>query len=123
MWHKIETKEDPEWTRRYHSTDPAQRAFGGRVVVTLRNGQTIEDEIAFADAHPLGQRPFKRADYVAKFNTLAVAASEAERARFIEAAFSLPDLPAASVRVLSVEVPAGVRDRFALVPGLFEKSA
>lgn len=123
LWHSIRTVEDADWTRRYHSTDPAQRAFGGRVVVTLRNGQAIEDEIAFADAHPLGQRPFKRADYVAKFNTLAVAASEAERARFLEAAFSLPDLPAASVRVLSVEVPAGVRDRFVLVPGLFEKSA
>src|SRR5271168_4452388 len=22
LWHKIETREDPEWTRRYHATDP-----------------------------------------------------------------------------------------------------
>ncbi|MGE5511567.1 MAG: hypothetical protein ACM31O_10015 [Bacteroidota bacterium] len=28
-------------------------------------------EIAVADAHPLGARPFRRADYVRKFRTLA----------------------------------------------------
>ena len=33
LWHKIETREDPEWTRRYHSTDPNEIAFGGRVEV------------------------------------------------------------------------------------------
>lgn len=30
LWRKISTVEDPEWTRRYHSTDPAERAFGAR---------------------------------------------------------------------------------------------
>ena len=24
LWHKIETREDPEWTRRYHSTRPGR---------------------------------------------------------------------------------------------------
>ena len=31
LWQKITTTEDPEWTRRYHATDPAEKAFGGRV--------------------------------------------------------------------------------------------
>src|SRR3954452_21523039 len=44
LWRKISTVEDPEWTRRYHSHDPAQKAFGGRVVVTLKGGSTISDE-------------------------------------------------------------------------------
>ena len=35
LWHKVTTDEDPEWTRRYHSTDPAEKAFGGRVEITL----------------------------------------------------------------------------------------
>ncbi|MEO6117058.1 MAG: MmgE/PrpD family protein, partial [Pseudolysinimonas sp.] len=35
LWHKITTVEDPEWTRRYHSNDPAEKAFGGRVEITL----------------------------------------------------------------------------------------
>lgn len=82
LWHKISTVEDPEWTRRYHSRDPKEKAFGGRVVVTLDDGSTIEDEIAVADAHPLGSRPFRREQYVAKFRTLAngvVTASEQDR--------------------------------------------
>src|SRR5579872_362013 len=29
LWQKIETREDPEWERRYLSTDPAEQAFGG----------------------------------------------------------------------------------------------
>lgn len=71
LWHKIATAEDAAWTRRYHSTDPGEKAFGGRVVVTLDDGTVIEDELAVADAHPLGARPFRREDYIKKFRTLA----------------------------------------------------
>ena len=42
----------------------------------------IEDELAVADAHPRGARPFGRAEYVEKFRTLAdgvVAPAEQER--------------------------------------------
>ncbi len=38
LWHKISTVEDPRWTQRYHSHDPKEKAFGGRVVVTLKGG-------------------------------------------------------------------------------------
>jgi hypothetical protein len=31
LWHKIRTLEDPKWTKRYHSHDPKEQAFGGRV--------------------------------------------------------------------------------------------
>ena len=30
LWRSIETREDPEWTRRYHSSEPAEKSFGGR---------------------------------------------------------------------------------------------
>ena len=33
LWHKITTAEDEEWTRRYHSDDPNEKAFGGRVEI------------------------------------------------------------------------------------------
>jgi 2-methylcitrate dehydratase len=46
LWHKTLTVEDVEWTRRYHETDPSNKAFGGRVVVTLDDGSVVEDEIA-----------------------------------------------------------------------------
>jgi 2-methylcitrate dehydratase len=93
LWQKITTVEDPEWTRRYHSTDPAQKAFGGRVVVTLDDGSRLTDEIAVADAHPLDARPFGREQYVAKFRRLAEGVIPIdEQDRFLDAATRLPDL-------------------------------
>ena len=93
LWRKISTVEDPEWTRRYHSHDPRQKAFGGRVVVTLKGGSVISDEIAVADAHPLGARPFKRPDYVRKFRTLAEGViAPPEQDRFIATVERLPTL-------------------------------
>ncbi|MEU3017079.1 MmgE/PrpD family protein [Nocardiopsis sp. NPDC007018] len=102
LWHRISTVEDPEWTRRYHATDPKEKAFGGRVVVELADGSVIEDEIAMADAHPLGARPFTRPDYVAKFRSLAegVVSSE-EQDRFLGLVERLPELTADEVRQLS----------------------
>ncbi len=93
LWHKISTLEDPDWTRRYHSRDPKEKAFGGRVVVTLKNGKVITEELALADAHPDGARPFKRENYRQKFLTLSEGViAPAEQQRFLKAAESLPDL-------------------------------
>jgi 2-methylcitrate dehydratase len=108
LWHKIETREDPEWTRRYHATDPAEKAFGGRVEVLLDDGTRIEDELAVADAHPLGARPFARADYIRKFQTLTdgiISARESDR--FLAAVQDLPRLAAGELHVLNVALPAG----------------
>ena len=93
LWHKITTVEDPEWTRRYHSRDPKQIAFGGRVVVTLDDNSTVTDEIAVADAHPLGARPFGRQQYIAKFRTLAEGIiAQSEQDRFLGIVEQLPKL-------------------------------
>lgn len=103
LWRKIRTKEDPEWTRRYHSPDPAVKAFGGRVVVTLRDGSVVTDEIAVADAHPLGARPFGRKEYVAKFQRLADGiVTEAEQDRFLRLAERLPELTPAEIGELTI---------------------
>jgi 2-methylcitrate dehydratase len=108
LWHAISTVEDPEWTRRYHSTDPARKAFGGRVEITLHDGSTITDEIAMADAHPLGARPFGRAEYLAKFRSLADGiADTAEQDRFLDTAQLLPELSAAELGELTITTPTG----------------
>jgi 2-methylcitrate dehydratase len=101
LWQKITTAEDPEWTRRYHSPDPAGRAFGGRAEITMADGTTVTDEIAVADAHPAGTRPFTRGQYIAKFRTLAdgVIASDVQQ-RFLEAVTRLPDLDAGELAAL-----------------------
>ena len=121
LWRRIRTVEDALWTRRYHSVDPQERAFGGRVVITMKDGTKVEDEIDFADAHPLGARPFRREDYVRKFSTIACEANGGERDRFLRAALALPELPAGALRELTVEVPRAVRDSGSLATGLFER--
>ncbi|MEO9340947.1 MmgE/PrpD family protein [Mesorhizobium sp. SB112] len=93
LWHKISTIEDAAWTRRYHSHDSQDKAFGGKVIITLEGGRTIEDELAVADAHPLGSRPFARTDYVEKFRTLADGiVAPPEQDRFIKTVQRLIDL-------------------------------
>jgi 2-methylcitrate dehydratase len=123
LWKCIRTVEDPQWTRRYHSAEPGERALGGRVVVTMNNGSKIEDTIDFADAHSYGAKPFGRDDYVAKFHTLASEyASPAERERFLKAALSLPSASAGTLTDLTVEAPESARACPGLRPGLFERS-
>ncbi|WP_413452006.1 MmgE/PrpD family protein [Georgenia phoenicis] len=107
LWRSITTAEDPEWTRRYHATDPAEKAFGGRLEITLRDGSRVVEEIAVADAHPLGARPFRREQYLAKFRTLAEDVLEpAETERFLGLAQRLPELGADELGGLTVTAPA-----------------
>lgn len=118
LWHKISTVEDPEWTRRYHSTDPDEKAFGARAVITFEDGSVIEDEMAVADAHPLGARPFARENYIAKFRTLAEGIVDTqEQERFLAAVQdleNLTDLTELNIRVndatraAAPEIPGGI---------------
>jgi 2-methylcitrate dehydratase len=108
LWNRVTTQEDAEWTRRYHSLDPAEKAFGGRVEIELADGTVIVDEIAVADAHPLGARPFAREQYVAKFRALADGVlAPAEIERFLALVERLPELTAAELGGLTVTAPAG----------------
>ena len=108
LWRKVRTLEDREWTRRYHDPDPDKRAFGGQVTVVLDDGTTIDDEIAVADAHPRGARPFARDQYIAKFRTLADGVVEpSEQDRFLDLACRIERLDADEVRALNLAAPPG----------------
>jgi 2-methylcitrate dehydratase len=118
LWHKIETTEDKEWTRRYHSIDPAEKAFGARVEIVMNDGSRIVDEMAVANAHPLGAKPFGREDYIRKFQILTDGIiSTRESNRFLEAAQDLARLPAGELHRLNVALPAGTLA--AGKPGIF----
>jgi 2-methylcitrate dehydratase len=107
LWRKIATVEDPDWTRRYHSRDPKEKAFGGRVVVTLKDGTIVEDELAIADAHPLGHRPFARPQYIEKFRTLADGIiARFEQDRFLATVERLPLLKAGDLVGLNIVADA-----------------
>lgn len=120
LWRKVTTAEDAEWTRRYHSEDPNEKAFGGRVEIELNSGERVIDEIAVADAHPLGARPFAREQYIAKFRTLAEPVLEAaEIERFLELVQRLPELNAAEVRELGIVAKPRTIDLAGAPKGLF----
>jgi 2-methylcitrate dehydratase len=106
LWHKIRTVEDHKWTDWYHEQDPNKKRFGGRVEILLSNGEKIVDELGVANAHPAGAKPFKREDYIRKFDTLTDGLiSKDERNRFISLVQRLPELTAAEVLELNVQVP------------------
>ena len=120
LWKRVTTEEDEEWTRRYHSLDPAEKAFGGRVEIALSDGSTIVDEIAVADAHPLGARPFAREDYIAKFRTLAADVLEPDEIeRFLDLVQRLPELTAGELGGLTIHAAAGVLSSVESPKGLF----
>ena len=108
LWRSISTREDPEWTKRYHSKVPGTKAFGGRVEIFFRDQSRIEDEMAVANAHPLGAKPFGREDYLRKFLKLTegiLFKQEAER--FLEVVQRLPDLSGEEIQNLSLSLPDG----------------
>ncbi|APB00551.1 2-methylcitrate dehydratase [Nocardia seriolae] len=121
LWRKIRTVEDPEWTRRYHSADPAAKAFGCRAEITLRSGEVVIDELAVADAHPLGARPFGRAEYIRKFRTLTEGVLEpGEQDRFLDAAERTVSLRAGELDQLTFTVSPELLDRAPAIPeGIF----
>jgi 2-methylcitrate dehydratase len=107
LWRTIATAEDEEWTKRYHAAGDGQ-SYGGRVVITLTDGQQIVDEIAVADAHPGGARPFGRDEYIAKFRNLAIPViGEEEAQRFLDVAVRLPDLEPKELQGLTFTAPPG----------------
>ncbi len=108
LWHKIRTEEHAGWTERYHAKDHAKLAFGGRIRIRLKDGTEVADEMAVANAHPMGATPWTRPAYVKKFRTMTeglIAAEEAQR--FLDAVEALPSLKAGELHRLHVAMPAG----------------
>ncbi|MGO4692629.1 MmgE/PrpD family protein, partial [Glaciibacter sp. 2TAF33] len=76
--------------------------------------------IAVADAHPLGARPFGRAEYVNKFRTLAGDVLEPDEIeRFLDVAQRLPELTAEELGQLTIIAKPGLLEATGLPKGLF----
>ncbi len=111
LWQKICTREDSEWTQRYHATDPSKKAFGGRVEILFKDGRKLVDELAVANAHPLGIHPFTRKDYLHKFKTLTEGIlSSSEGNRFLELVQNLPNLKPKELLELNVQIDLHLLD-------------
>ena len=105
IWKSIKTHEDKKWTKKYHDPNPKKKAFGARVVITLKNGKKISEQQNIADAHPYGSRPFKRKDYINKFLTLTEnILTKEESDRFLRIAQILKKLKSGQLDKLNIEV-------------------
>ncbi|MGL1889646.1 MAG: MmgE/PrpD family protein [Reichenbachiella sp.] len=108
LWNKVSTIEKDKWTQLYHDIDPDRKAFGGKIIITMKDGSTIEDEIERANAHPAGARPFVRDNYIQKFDMLTDGLIEkTERNRYIALAANLSQLSPTEVQNLNVVLPEG----------------
>jgi 2-methylcitrate dehydratase len=106
LWRSVETREDEAWTNLYHAADPAKKAFGGRVEILFKDGLRIEDQLAVANAQPVGAKPFGRPDYIRKFQILTEGIiSSQESQRFLDSAQRLQELQATDLHQLNIELP------------------
>ena len=75
------------------------------VKVYLKDGSIIEEQKEVADAHPSGNRPFVRANYIEKFKTLTDGIiSSKESARFLRSVQNLKKLNSKDLHSLNVQV-------------------
>ncbi len=105
LWKSIKTFEDKTWTKKYHNPDPKKKSFGAKVIVTMSNGKKIIEKLERADAHPYGANPFKRVNYINKFNTLTKKIiSKEESFRFIKTVQNLKKLKSGELIKLNIEI-------------------
>ena len=110
LWKKIKTFEDKKWTKKYHDPNPNKKCFGGKVLIKMKNGSKIVEEISVADAHPNGKNPFKRKDYIKKFETLTngiIESSESER--FLNDVQNLRNLNKSELNKLNIQLKEEIR--------------
>jgi len=111
IWRSIKTHEDRKWTRKYHDPNPKKKCFGGDVVIQMKDGSKIKSILNVADAHPSGNRPFVRRDYIHKFKTLTdQIIDQKESERFLNNVQSLRELGKSDLHKLNIEVKNDLRN-------------
>ena len=98
--------------KKYHEKDPQKKCFGGKVIIQMKDGSTISEEINVADAHPAGKRPFERDQYIEKFKTLTDGfISNKESMRFLKTVQNLKNLKPSGLKGLNIEVSPKIRKK------------
>ena len=119
-WRKIVTRENKKWTKKYHDKDPKKKCFGGKVIIKMKNGSSISEEINVADAHPAGKRPFGRKEYINKFKILTDGIiSKKESNRFLKIVQSLKSLKSKDLKNLNIEVMPKIKRSSKSSKGIF----
>ena len=109
LWHKIFTRENKKWTKKYHDKNPNKKCFGGKVIIKMQDGSSFVEEIKVADAHPAGKRPFGRKEYISKFRKLTDGIiSKKESERFLKLVQKLRFLKAKDLKGLNIEISSSL---------------
>jgi len=120
LWKKIKTLEDKKWTKKYHNPNPNKKCFGGKVVIKMKDGSKMVEEVNVADAHPSGKNPFKRKDYINKFKTLTKDIIEIkESERFLNDVQNLRNLGKAELEKLNIKVKSDLQETTSSNKGIF----
>ena len=120
LWNKIVTYEDKKWTKKYHDPNPVKKSFGGEVVIQMKDGSKIKSKLNVADAHPSGNKPFKREDYIMKFKTLTTGIIDPiESERFLNNVQSLRELSKSDLHKLNIEVKSDLKNQFSSKKTIF----
>ena len=105
IWRSIKTHEDKKWTRKYHNPNPKNKSFGAKVIITLKNGKKIIEQLDKADAHPYGLRPFMRKNYISKFLILTKnIILKKESDKFLKNVQNLKNLKSGQLDKLNIEI-------------------
>ena len=86
----------------------------------MKDGSKIAEEISVADAHPNGKNPFKRKDYIKKFETLTngiVESSESER--FLNDVQNLRNLSKSELNKLNIQLKEDMHQNKISKKGIF----
>ena len=104
LWNKIETFESEKWNKKYYDEpDPLKKAQGAEVEIILNDGEKIVDQLEFANAHPSGKTPFKRAEYINKMKPLFKdMVNNKEDVRFLNLVENLATLEPEEVKQLNI---------------------
>ena len=111
LWKKIVTYEDKKWTNKYHDPNPNKKCFGGEVLIQMKDGSKIKSKLSVANAHPSGNKPFQRKDYIDKFKTLTSNIIEKKECeRFLNNVQSLRELGKSDLNKLNIEVKSDLKN-------------
>ena len=113
LWKKISTRENKKWTKKYHDSNPKNKCFGGKVIIRMKDGSIISQEINVADAHPSGKRPFGREQYINKFITLTKGLiTKNESDRFLKTVQNLKNIKPKDLDGLNIEMIHRAKEGF-----------
>jgi len=111
LWRKIVTYEDRKWTQKYHDPNPNKKCFGADVIIQMKDGSKIKSKLEVANAHPNGNSPFKREDYIRKFKTLTENIIDYKECdRFLNDVQSLRELGKSDLHKLNIEVKTDLKN-------------